>query len=168
MFIVHTLQNGSLKPDLSKLVLVCMLGVGVGGGGRNGLTEAEYVAMEEDTPELSPQAKSSCPRPALMSLTRKWEARLTLNLEFACWCSYTRTPPWDKIWLEVRSRRLFLLLAGGRKVPSCKMPCSREQAPPWMAAAQFTLAHGTTQTSSGSASNKLVKIVTTIHLVPDG
>ena len=113
MFIAHTLQNGSLKPDLSKLVLVCMLGVGVGvgGGGRNGLTEAEYVATEEDTPELSPQAKSSCPRPALMSLARKWEALLTLNLEFACWGSYARTPPWDKIWLEVKSRRLFLLLA---------------------------------------------------------
>ena len=60
MFIAYTLQNGSLKPDLSKLVLVCVLGAG-GGGGRNGLTEAESVVMEEDTPELSPLRESSCP-----------------------------------------------------------------------------------------------------------
>ena len=30
MFIAYTLQNGSLKPDLSKLVLVCVLGAGGG------------------------------------------------------------------------------------------------------------------------------------------
>lgn len=58
MFIAYTLQNGLLKPDLSKLVLVCMLGVG---GGRNGLTEAECVVMEEDTPKVSPLGQELLP-----------------------------------------------------------------------------------------------------------
>ena len=50
-----------LKPDLSKLVLVCVLGGEGGGGGRNGHTEAECVVMEEDTPELSPPSQERLP-----------------------------------------------------------------------------------------------------------
>lgn len=93
----------------------------------------------------------------------------TVTLGFICWCSYTRTPFWDKIWLQVRTRpshpleaqgwedlilhAAFLLVNGHRD---------------GQMAAPFTQAHSAMHPSEAFASNKLVERITVIHLLlPD-
>lgn len=61
------------------------------------------------------------------------EARPTLHLEFACWCSYTKDSFLGQVWLEVGGRRLPPGSVVGGSI--LQMPCSIEQALAWMAAA---------------------------------